>query len=388
MEIHGAGDDVVVVLALPRNPGCFRRPPFDELCTRLAGMREVVRPCRTAALIVAVIAGQVGNENSASAQSLRGSSPLSLTAPAAAEAAPDLVLRPAPGLERLARSVARTFVRRTGRVVVVGAEPPSIPEAVPAGHLAMVELDGKLWLGLGAPGGRTVSTELVLHGAGGVRTVALAMEDLEDEARRAPPEPAPVPRGHGYVYIDYEFRPPERQVAAPMIYLRLLAGVSPVRGTFLFGPGAGFGLCVKASCVAIEADLPLLAEEIRAASATVRYRAVNTSVRFQYRPLVIGDHALGITVGFLSRIASATVVDTDYTSTATNLGVRGTLEYAYRIAGPLEFVAEVGVDRSITNSRLHVLYDSQRIYLEDLWTPWLVTSLRVRPDLGASGEGS
>jgi len=307
-------------------------------------------------------------------------------------ASAQLVLHPEPSLERFAGHVARAYERHTGDEAIVGDPPPSmphaddawLPEAVPEGHVALVRTEVGVALALGASEGRTVDTlvrgELTRREA---TSVALAIDSLALEAARLPPvEEEPVPESW-FTVRHYDLTPPPRpQVAAPTVYFRLLAGYSPTRGTPLVGPGAGLGFCVGAQCFVIEADLPLFADELRTARGElVRYRAVNASARLQLRPLVRGRHALGVTLGFLTRIGNASVVGTDVREQATNLGARMTVEYAVRVAGPLEVVFEGGLDAVGRRSRARLLHDGQRMYLEDTYTPWAVMGLRLRPDL-------
>ena len=113
---------------------------------------------------------------------------------------------------------------------------------------------------------------------------------------------------------------------------------------------------------------------------TLRYRAVNTSIRAQIRPWARDRWSFGFTIGLLSRIGSVSVVGGDYRETATNLGFRSSLEFAWRIAGPFEWVFEAGIDAVHQSSRARAFVYGQTVFLEDSWTPWLTSSLRVRPE--------
>ena len=311
-------------------------------------------------------------------------------APAARAQEPDLVIRPGDGLDGLARRAARMLARRTGTEVLVGdAPPPALVEAVPRGHVGMVVRDGVLVIVLGGDGGVSYATELEMprrNDVASARAVALAIESLRDTAAEGPPsgpEGATGParrwvhawRFEGDLFPHRDIEP----IATPTLFLRFLVGVSPVRGTLLFGPGAGLGLCVTAHCVVLEGDLPLAVERRRAApDATVRYRAVNFSVRFQYRPFEFGPFTPGLTFGFMTRIGTATIEETDSSKVATNLGVRGTLEIAWEFVDRFELVLEGGLDVAI--SRAEFIRDSgERLLLEDRLTPWAVLSARLRP---------
>ncbi len=292
-------------------------------------------------------------------------------------------------MEQLARRAARLIGRRTGVAVEVGPPPPpGIVEAVPAGHVGMAVEDGMLLLVLGAEDGTSYATELELPARSNVaaaRAVALAIESLRDAAEDGPPPESEVAgeatrwvhawRFEGELFERRSIEP----IAKPTLYLRLLTGVSPVRGTFLFGPGTGLGLCVTAHCVVMEGDLPLLAERRRVGEdTTVTYRAVNFSVRFQYRPLRFGDFVPGATFGLMTRIGTATIEETDSSKVVTNLGLRGTLELAWQFVARFEAVIEAGLDFAINRAEF-IRTTGDRLLLEDQWTPWFVASLRLRP---------
>jgi len=185
---------------------------------------------------------------------------------------------------------------------------------------------------------------------------------------RRPRPRAGVPWRHG----------PYLLIARPTIYLRTLLGVSPVRGTLLVGFGTGLGLCVGGECVVLEADLPLLAEVRATAGWETRYRFVNFSTRFQARPWSFGDFTPGASFGLVTRIGTATLTETDTTRLATNLGVRGTLEIAWKFARRFELVLEAGVDLSLDRAKF-IRTTGEVLLLEDRWTPWIVTSVRLRP---------
>ena len=121
---------------------------------------------------------------------------LSGAAPALAQDATALVLRPVPELAPLADRVASTLARRTGEEVVVG-EPPLVDllEAVPAGEIALLVDGATVRLGLGGGRGGTYATDVELsshEGDAAVRAVALAIEALRESARAGDAERAVV----------------------------------------------------------------------------------------------------------------------------------------------------------------------------------------------------
>ena len=62
----------------------------------------------------------------------------------------------------------------------------------------------------------------------------------------------------------------------------------------------------------------------------------------------------------------------------SNLGVRATVELAIRFYAPFEWVLEGGVDLAF--SRAAFVHVPTSVILEDTWSPWLISSLRLRPD--------
>ncbi len=166
--------------------------------------------------------------------------------------------------------------------------------------------------------------------------------------------------------------------AKPTIYLRALLGLSTVRSAFLIGPGTGLGLCISRHCVVLEGDLPLLPEERSNATYRVRYRFLNFSARFQFRPFQFGSFVPGISFGLVTRIGTASLVGTDRSQTVTDIGLRATLEAAFRLDRRFEIVLEGGVDYAISRAQfINRLGDV--LVLEDRWTPWIITGLRLRP---------
>lgn len=290
-----------------------------------------------------------------------------------------VVLRPGEGLRPLAVRVRRELWRRAGIRAEVGEAPlPGLEEAVPAGHVALTDRDGALWLAMGAAAGTTLVTSLDLvvdARRETARTVALAIESLVDESF----EPAPARRAERAprtIFIEYEHDLPPRDQALPTVYLRVLLGWSPTREQLLIGPGAGFGLCVGLHCVVLEAELPLLADERpQADGAVLRYRALTATVRGQAR-VMLGDRVTGaLGLGLVTRVGIATLADERRSISA--FGARTSLELAWRVAGPFEVVVEGGVDVMI--GPMSAVTGPRDVVLEDRWTPWAVLSARLRP---------
>lgn len=291
-----------------------------------------------------------------------------------------LTILPQAGLEPLAMEVARSLERRTGLTVHVGEAPPLLPEAVRMDELALVRAeDGGVTLAMGRQGGGAVTRTLAIAGeSDDAFPVSLAVEALRDEATvPAPPLDSP-PRDNAYVFYEYERPPVEREMrATPTLFMKILAGYSPVRNHWLIGPGAGLGLCISGHCLVIEADLPLLPEEVRWQGRTLRYRAVSTSLRLQLRPVIREQWSFGFTLGALSRMGNVTWVEADERQRATNFGARISTELAIRVAGPFELVLEAGIDMLKDRATFRDGIDST--FLEDRYTPWTTLSFRMRP---------
>jgi hypothetical protein len=292
-----------------------------------------------------------------------------------------------------------------------------LAEAVPAGDVALERVPDGVRIvraqGAGAHRVTTVRLDGPL-GPAAARAVALAIESLGDtlpasrdggspssrdpssSARgddpnrpRAAAQPdetgasssRPANAGFRGALPDLPHWTPEpRALAKPTIYFRLLLGVSPLRRTLLLGPGAGFGLCgVEGTfCVVLDGDLSLIPlERVGQSGVIARYRFFNGALRAQYRPFSWGDWALGATLGLLTRVGRARVVDTDESATVTGFGGRGTLELSYRFAPPFEMLFEAGADLAVSRARFIRYRDS--IFLEDRWTPWLMVGIRMRP---------
>lgn len=297
--------------------------------------------------------------------------------PAEAQEGPITVIEASESLQQLAQDVAGVLRRRTGDAIEVGGAPPSPPEAVSSGQLAMVPYEGAVFLALGAADGRTLTAHLEIPTEGRARAVALVIQDLLDQA--ATPAHAPRALRPRQALEPAPERAP-RFLAKPAFFLRLLAGYSPTRGQVLVGPGAGFGLCLSRGCVMVEADMPLVPNEQVLAGHEVRTRSVNAALRLHLRPIEIGDFSIGATFGVLTRILRVSVGG-EGASTITSLGIRTSLEAAWRFSGPFEWVFEVGGDAILDSERVSV--GPQSFVLEDGFVPWVTTSLRMRPRFDA-----
>jgi hypothetical protein len=323
---------------------------------------------------------------------------------------PALVLRPAQDLRRVAERVQRVLSQRIGVPVEVGQPPPpEVIEAVPVDHVAMVLAEGFVRLVIGASQGRSFATDLELRrpsSEASVRAIALAIESLLDAARQAPGITPPEQLASGLVEEEGEirtrwrmirpfegrahpWRTPERPpLAKPTLFARFLAGVSGERGTPLFGVGLGLGLCVEDDCAVLEGDLPFTEQRGDASDgAFALYRFVAFSMRFQWRPEFarFGDFIPGATFGLVTRVGSIRLGREKISAarTETDLGVRGTVEIAWRFFPRFELVLEVGLDAAIDRAEFirppRTGGPVETIFLEDRFTPWGMFSFRLRP---------
>jgi hypothetical protein len=99
-----------------------------------------------------------------------------------------LTLRPAPGLEAIASSVARVLALRSDIKVEIGRPPPpDVLEAVPVGNVALARDGNSILLVMGAALGQSYEAHLALgpDGKADTRALALAIEALRDRAIEA-----------------------------------------------------------------------------------------------------------------------------------------------------------------------------------------------------------
>lgn len=320
-----------------------------------------------------------------------------------------LTLRPARGLARFAGAVARTLALRMDVGVSVGEPPPpEIPEAVPAGHLAMARDEGTIVLVLAGPEGQVFRSDVAVGRRGGqadVRAVALAIEALRDAALDGPPE-GELPsatrrtfelRGQTVTWIYREregglFGPRRHHEAEanPSFYLGAVGGLTTERLGGLIGPRLGLALCLHESCLALEADVPVLPQEnVGCDGRRIQYRPVTLGLRLSMRPLNVDRVVFfGFSFGIISRFGIANLVGVEVNRLSTDFGVRSGVELAWRFAPPFEIALEIGADihvspvRFVRTSRPPPGVDCPTIedlLVEDLVTLWGALVVRVRP---------
>lgn len=322
-----------------------------------------------------------------------------------------ITVRPTPESRGLARQVVRQLSMRFDVPISVGEDaPPAVIEAVPSGHVAIDRTGSEVRLVLAGPEAQVFQTTVVLEDLrrrAVVRAVALALEALRDSALDGPP-PGQAPRRTywrdrrevTWVYLEREggLFGPRRRVEAnakPLVYLGFLGGVSTERLTPQLAPRIGFGLCQTAWCLLLEGDLPLVPEESEACDGRqIQYRPITLALRLLLRPFDIDEvvsFAFGL--GILTRFGVANLVGVDASRLTTNFGLRGSVEVAWRIAGPFELAFDVGLDAHTSPARLTRFPRPppgmpaigcpsgipERVLVEDIITVWGVLAIRVRP---------
>jgi hypothetical protein len=322
-----------------------------------------------------------------------------------------LTLRPAPELAGLTGSVARTLGLRVGVPVLVGEPPPpGLPEAVPSGHLALVREDDRVLLILAGPEGQVYRSEVALGAqalehAGTARAVALAIEALRDAALDGPPEgydPSVTRRtfersGQSVTWIYREregglfgIQRPVEADAKPVFSLGAVAGLSTERLSFSVGPRVGLGLCLQDTCLMLEGDGALLAQEGQSCDGRrIQYRPITLGMRVAVRPFSIANVVhFAFSGGILSRIGLANLVGVEASRLSSDFGVRSAVEVSWRFAAPVEVAFELGADvhvspvRFVRTTRPPPGIDCppvEAILVEDIVTLWGSLVFRVRP---------
>lgn len=313
-----------------------------------------------------------------------------------------LVVHPEPELVAVAERVAVVLSRRTGVPVTVGEAPATeLLEALPIESYGLGRRDGHVAVVLVARHGLVFASELDLPAVdneNAVREIALAMESLRDAALEATPPASATTSAdrasrsdvgtrwrvldHGEIReVGAPWGPRDSRpaIAKPTIFLRALLGYSPARGQPIVGFGTGLGVCVSEQCLVVEADVPLVTDVRSVNGVNVRYRFFDFAARFQIRPWRWGNFSPAFGIGALMRLGSAEIPGNGGASGSTSdLGIRTTAELAYRIHPLFEVVLEGGVDYHVDRSTF-VTRDGTPLILEDRWTPWLISSFRLRP---------
>ncbi|MGE0790634.1 MAG: hypothetical protein AB7S26_33455 [Sandaracinaceae bacterium] len=325
--------------------------------------------------------------------------------PPALPADAPLTLRPGRDSRRFAEGVVRELAVRLDVPVSLGEDAVSeILEAVPAGHVGVLVDGERAQVVLAGPEAQVFRSNLTLSGtrAERIRAVALAIEALRDAAIEGPPtgrggrrvttigddqEVAWIYEGpRGGLFGEL---PRQEALAKPIVSLGVLGGMSTERLTPIIGPRLGLGLCLFDQCLLIEGDLPLVADtSVACDGRQIEYRAVTLSLVFQLRPITIDDWSFAFDFGVLSRFGLASLVGVESSQVTSNFGLRTAVETAWRFAGPMEMVLELGVD---THTSPAVLIRANRpppdvtcppietILVEDLVTAWGVLAVRLRP---------
>lgn len=325
------------------------------------------------------------------------------------EPAAPLVVHLDEALAPLGGPLVRALARRIGRAVELGA--PTFGRTallLPAGHVGLVRsaepAPAAATVTLVAEDGRVYETEVAVPPEGtsaAVRALSLAVVDLFDAALEAPElaEPTRIAVGAdapvtssapSYVYLEpvggiFGGRPDPAPSVRPVLVGRAFVGglFGDDRAALTLGAGLTLGLCAGDQCAVIEAELPALEEQFRAAGRTYTFRVMNLAVRLQIRPLRIGDVTLGVTFGVLSRFGGAWISEGPPAfeggdRLVAGVGTRQSVELAWNFEGPFAWVLEGGLDVALDPAHF-VLAPGIRQVLEDELRGWLLTALRVWP---------
>lgn len=318
-----------------------------------------------------------------------------------------LVFRPSGPIRALASKVARVLELRSGRPTLVGEAPPAgMLEGIPAGQVGMAFAgDGNtVRLLLVAADGRTATARVALSAGGGnpdARAVALVVEALQDDLRTPRPQASDTT-----VLAEAEVHPLELEAPevstrepvrftdaddseltapaldpdflgeiTPLVLVRMFTGVSSSSTRPMTGIGAGLGVCAQRNCALVTAEYPVSSASDQLTPDEVRYRYLTFASGFYTRPVDLGPFTPGAGLAFVTRIGSvegAAALETD-------LGLRATVEMAWRPLEGVDVLAEAGLDLALDQARSRNGYTVT--YRGDQWTPWLQAAVRLRPEM-------
>lgn len=313
-----------------------------------------------------------------------------------------LVFRPSPETRGLAAKVARVLELRSGRPTLLGEAPPAgMLEGIPAGQVGMaVSGDGTtVRLLLVGEHGRTAKARVALSAGGGnpdARAIALVVEALQDDLRlpvtervaavlEPPVEPeAPEPSARERVQFtdtqDSALAPPAQDPdflgeITPLLLVRMFTGISSSSARPMTGIGAGLGVCSQRNCALVTAEYPVSSANDQLTPEEVRYRYLTFASGFYTRPVDLGPLTPGAGLAFVTRIGSVE----GPAALETDLGLRATVELAWRPIDGMDLLAEAGLDVALDQARSRSGYTVT--YRGDTWTPWLQAAIRLRPEI-------
>lgn len=329
-----------------------------------------------------------------------------------------LTLRPEAGLEALAGRVAAVMEVRANGLVAVGlAPPPGMAEAVPHGHLALLQAEDGVRLVLGARDGLFTEALVRVRSISGMeeaRAVAMAAEALQDELRAAvasgqgpdperslqpltpaptpgsrdvaptepTPEPAVTPTAHpDGLLVDTVPELDTRPIGEGFLgeielsgYGQIYAGASSFSRVLQMGAAVGGGLCAVRHCLLLNAELPLT----EGAPHDLRYRYLTFSSMFVSRPWTVDGFTPGAALGLLTRLGRFEAdVGFGDSGLQTDLAARAVLEAGYAVGKHVDVVAEAGVDLAL--DRLRLSDGNTDLRRGDRWIPWVQAGLRMHP---------
>jgi hypothetical protein len=124
----------------------------------------------------------------------------------------------------------------------------------------------------------------------------------------------------------------------------------------------------------VTAEYPIGSPNDASAPNDVRYRYLTFASGFYARPFDFGAVTPGAGIAFVTRVGSVQ----GPASLTTDLGLRGTLELAWRALENTDILVEGGLDLALDQARSRTGYAVT--YRGDRWTPWLQLALRFCPE--------
>jgi hypothetical protein len=323
-----------------------------------------------------------------------------------------LTLRPEPALRELSAQVAEVLELRGAAAVAVGEPPPpGLPEAVPAGHVAMLRCADRLQLVIGVSGGRSIEATVQFTSDGALpdpRSLALAVESLEDaateQARAAPqgetapglaaePEPPLLEDGSSVEAFDAQAGPPRDRGAdaadaaeastdgiQALIHARSYVGGSPASTGAVLGLATGVGLCAIGYCLVIQGEFPVNGDNT--SPHDVRYRYMTFGAGLHAQPLRFGRllpaaNLLLITrMGHFGRDMGMPTADSGQ-GLDTDLGARASLELGVELFNRFDGLFETGVDLTIDGWQVNG--GGSTLERGERAVPWVQAGVRYRP---------
>jgi len=248
--------------------------------------------------------------------------------------------------------------------------------------------------------GRTATARVALSAGGGnpdARAIALVVEALQDDLRS--PHTERVESAHESTPLELDAPEPSARESVqftdtqgsglapsvhdpdflgeitPLLLVRMFTGVSSSSARPMAGIGAGLGVCSERNCALVTAEYPVSSANDQLTPEEVRYRYLTFASGFYTRPLDFGPFTPGAGLAFVTRVGSVE----GPAALETDLGLRATVELAWRAFDGVDVLAEAGLDVALDQARSRSGYTVT--YRGDTWTPWLQAAIRLRPEM-------